>query len=347
MDRYVPPRANLFAIALTTVLAGLHAWWVTTQSRADFGTLWAALQSAEPYGPVNFPYPPSSLPIFQPFALLDFAPAMILWVSLSACALAISTGSRWVPLLLLAPPVLWALPSGQTSVLMGALIFGGLRLLRKPVAAGFMFGLVLTVKPQLMTVLLAGLLLSGHWRILFCTGATFAAMTVLSGAIFGFGQWLSWFDVLSRFTEFHETNAAYRRNEIAFGIPWPLRIAALIAGAILVAKAIERRDAVELIVIAVGFALIASPHAMGYEFAVVSPAFIWLIARRRWAAPATVVFMSTTVLVWSSGGALRSFSPYLWTLLILIMAVVVDGDLRRRSHAVEASLGKGVPNQEA
>jgi hypothetical protein len=346
-----PPNSRTFALAIiaTSVLAASLSAWVISlpTAKPDFAILWGAMQVDRPYDPANvasylgwrdgsppatFVYAPSAIPIFAAFGQLSLGLAITLWGAVSGAALALSSRSPWAPLLLLAPAVLWALPGGQTTILVGALTFGGLQLLHRPAIAGVLFGLGLSLKPQLVLLIPLALLLARQWRPLLATAATFLAMSLLSALLFGPELWISWLQSLPDFLALHEANNALRRNEIAFGLPAWLRALAVLACAILTARAIQRQNPVGAFVIAAGCALIASPHAMGYEFAVLAPAYICLIAQRGWSASATIVFIITPILVWAFGDAILPFMPRLIALVMLVAATIVDAELRREER---------------
>ena len=71
---------------------------------------------------------------------------------------------------------------------------------------------------------------------------------------------------------------------------------------------------------------------MGYEFAVLAPAYICLIARRGWSASATIVFIILPILVWAFGEAILPFMPRLIALVMLVAATVADTELRPKDR---------------
>ena len=102
----------------------------------DFTVFWSAARSAPPYdwsllkeaeiatvgGPVGpFAYPPTALLLLKPFGLLPFFPALFLWVGLGLSAFVFAGRT---PLALLSAPVVIAAATGQTSLIVGALLIG-------------------------------------------------------------------------------------------------------------------------------------------------------------------------------------------------------------------------------
>lgn len=341
-------REWVLRVFLTATFAGLLAWFVSGRStaHADFAMLWMALQQTSPYDqealretlnwgaryPVAFVHPPSSLPILGVFAQLPFRTAITAWAAVSGAALALASRSKWTPFLLLIPPVLWALPGGQTSVLMGSLLFGALLLLpRWPIASGLALGLALALKPQLAIVLPLAYLVERRWAPLIAAIVTFAALTAVSAIVFGPKQWIEWANSLPSFLALHEAHPILRRNEIAIGLPVWLRIVALVGGVWLTGQALRRSDPVEAFVILVGTALIVSVHAMGYEFAMIAPVYLTLIQRSGAAGLAGTALIFTPVLIWIFP-ELLAYMPRLIAVIVL-MACVANW----RAYASQAS----------
>lgn len=342
-SQVAPPTrpVDYLAVVGTALIAGLLAWWVATlpTSRPDFAILWAAPQLPTPYDystvgrllhwgiddpPATFVYPPSALPLFALFAEFEFAAALTGWAALSGAALALSSRSRWAPLLIFTPPVLWALPGGQTSVMMGALAFCALQSLHRPRLGGVLLGVALSVKPQLVFLIPVALLLTRQWQVLVTAILTFAIMTLCSAFLFGWEQWIVWLTFLPDYLLLHENNPNLRSNEIAFGLAGWIRGLALIVGATLTWRAARHRDPVTVFVLATCTALVVSPHAMGYEFAVLSPVYARLMAGRGWSASAILLLILTPFLVWAFGSALLLYMPRLIALVCLMAAIVAD-----------------------
>jgi hypothetical protein len=339
----------LITTVLTAVLAGWFVWHISSlrSHRPDFAMMWAAMQLANPYDhaalnaalnweskyPVAFVYPPTALPVFGALALLPMRVALTLWGSVSAAVMALASRSKWAPLLLLTPPVLWTIPGGQTSVLQGAALLGCLLLLHRPNVAGLLLGLALSLKPQLALAFFLLLLIDRRWNVAIAACATVAALAVLSAVLFSPFQWIEWIRALPTFLSLHEGNALLRRNEIAFGLPLWLRLFALVGGAWLASQAVRRGNLAEAFVLASAAGLINSPHAMGYEFAMFAAAAPALIARRGWTASAIIVFLVTPGFIWLG----LPFFPFRFlSLLLLVAAAVVDGFSERRPKAALA-----------
>ncbi len=147
-----------------------------------------------PRSHLPFAYPPSLLLVIWPLALLQPVAALLVWLGVSlalyvwACwqrrwGLWIATGA------LLAPSTVAAVRAAQTSLLAGALMIGGCRLVEKrPALAGILFGL-LAIKPQYGLLIPVALIAARQWRTAIAAGATVLVTVVASGVLFGWACW--------------------------------------------------------------------------------------------------------------------------------------------------------------
>ncbi len=323
---------------LTAILAGAFTWYISSlpTHRPDFAMMWEAMRQANPYDraalnaalhweskfPVAFVYPPTAMPFFGALALLPMRVALALWAVLSAAAMALASRSKWAPLLLLTPPVLWAIPGGQTSVLQGAALLGALLLLQRPLVAGLLLGIALSLKPQLALAFLLLLAIDRRWAAVIAAVLTVAVTAALSAIMFGPSQWMEWARSLPAFLSLHEAMPLLQRNEIAPGLPVWVRAIALLAGAWMAAMALRRANPVEAFAIAAGAGLIGSAHGMGYEFAMFAAAAPALIARRGWSASAIVLFLMIPGFIWFG---LPAFPFRLLAVVVLMAAAIADG----------------------
>ena len=336
---------------LTAALAGLFTWYISSlpEHRPDFAMMWQAMRLEKPYDhaalnaalrwesryPVAFVYPPTAMPFFGALALLPMRVALTVWAALSGAALALASRSKWSPLLLLLPPVLWAIPGGQTSVLQGSVLLGAILLLKQqPRWSGVLLAIALCLKPQLALAFPLLLLIERKWEVLAWTGATVAVTAILSALLFGPSAWIDWARSLPQFLRLHEATALLQRNEIAPGLPLWLRSFALLAGSWAGAWALRRGNPIEAFVIAAGAGLIGSAHAMGYEFAMFAAACPALLRRRKWSASAIILFLMTPGFIWVG---LPAFPFRLLALLMLVAAAAADGPLGARKEGPNAN----------
>ncbi len=144
-----------------------------------------------------FMYHPGMLLLLWPLAYLPYVAGYVAWVSVgvAACCIAVAGSGRGWPLALLVvvtPSTLWTILCGQSSLLVAALLVGGLRLVpHRPVLAGMLIGLA-TYKPQLGLLVPVALVAAGRWRSILSAGATTLCIVGLSTAAFGNDVWLGW-----------------------------------------------------------------------------------------------------------------------------------------------------------
>jgi hypothetical protein len=169
---------------------------------AFFAMEQALTQPATPdFYPWN--YPPSSLLIVYPLALLPYLPSLAAWLALGLAGYLAALWrilpkplTLWVGLTF--PAVFWTVTHGQTSFLTTSLFcWGLLQLPRRPVLAGMLFG-ALTFKPHLGLLLPVALVAGGHWRAIVIAALTAILSVVASAVFFGAGVWA---DFLASITE--------------------------------------------------------------------------------------------------------------------------------------------------
>jgi alpha-1,2-mannosyltransferase len=139
-------------------------------------------------------YPPSSLVITYPLALLPYLESLLTWIVLGLAAYLAALWrifpkplALWVGFAF--PAVFWTVTHGQNSFLTTSLLcWGLLQLPRRPVLTGILFG-VLTLKPHLGLLLPVALLAGRHWRALAIAAVTAVAFAAISAVLFGAGIW--------------------------------------------------------------------------------------------------------------------------------------------------------------
>lgn len=291
------------AISLSFVVPLLVAWSVLP----DFTAFWAAARFAwtEPHkvydiasmgaaqawaispskGPRPFPYPPTALLMIAPFGLLPFWAAYWSWTVLSVAAFwgaVRRVTSGWaVPLAVVLPHSVLVLILGQTTLFASSAVISAISLLNKrPALAGILFGLAAGLKPQ--SVLLAPLVFIRvrEWRVAVGAAASFGGLCLLS-LLFGAGLWRSWIETLGS----HPQMVSHYHLEILGATP---RMAAM--GLHLDPNVIAASQllgiAAGIAILWVGFGssdkllrvqsfvigcLLASPYAMRYELAALTP----------------------------------------------------------------------------
>jgi alpha-1,2-mannosyltransferase len=170
--------------------------WITNATNSQFSH-WLSTPLPFPL----FPYPPVFLLLVLPFAQLPVAWSLLLSQLLQFAALALGLRKLGGPYLflllgaLLAPAVSNNVLAGSNSVLVAALIVGGITLLEtRPLLAGALLG-VLIFKPQFFVLLPFVLIAARQTRALAGMIACAAIFTILSAAMFGPALWLDWINV--------------------------------------------------------------------------------------------------------------------------------------------------------
>lgn len=239
---------------------------------------------AEPV-PLFMVYPPFFLFFVLPFAPFGYVAASVLMLALTlACyAAALNRVTRAPALALLVAlsggGAFYAIFWVQNSLLVAALLVGGLVALpRRPILAGILFGL-LTIKPQMGLLLPLVLLIDRRWRVILAAIVTVLLLAILSEATFGPGIWTAFLQSIGqspKFLDFPRLSNMWQsvfglirlgfgdragwlaHGVVALGVawivgslwardlPWRIKSAALIAGSLLMSPYLFVYDAVPL-----------------------------------------------------------------------------------------------------
>lgn len=145
----------------------------------------------------NWSYPPHAALPLVPLGLMQFLPAMALFLGLTLSLYLFSLATietKWsfMALLLLIPFIVANLVSTQNGFLTAALMIAALALrARNPLLAGILLG-VLTCKPQLGFLLPILLIAEGRWRVIAAAAVTTAALLSISVVAFGTESWIGY-----------------------------------------------------------------------------------------------------------------------------------------------------------
>ena len=330
---------------------------------ADFAQVWVAGVEAlngQPQAPYDFQthiaaqrqtfgaktavygwhYPPYFLAPAAALASLPYLPALVLW-QLATLALylgvigliarrSVGDPQLWLLAALAFPAVLVNLGHGQNGFLTAALLAAGLTMLeRRPWLAGAALA-ALAYKPQFAVVLPIALLVGAYWRPILSGGATLAAMTLATLALFGVGAWRAFFGSLdfTRDVVIEQGAAGFEKIQSVFAA------VRLVGGGISLAYAVQ--GAVTLGVVAaliwlwrakadmrvkIAATMIATqlttPYCLDYDMVVFGPALALL----------------------ASHGLERGFAP--WEKSLLALAFLTP--LLARPFAFAADLPFGAP----
>ena len=281
---------QLDPVLLAGVLAavGLALWVAAAQAAKpgfgpDFFTFWDAARSApaeayridlSPGHSLPFVYPPPLLLFLAPLKGLARTDAYLVWVAVSVGAFVAASSilaKRFAPLIVLCPPVVFTGITGQTSLLLGAVILCGLSQFRRPWLAGALLGAALCIKPQLLFLLPAGLLAARAWRVLLFTGLAGAALCLVSAAVFGLDAWGAWLHVLPQHQAW-EAQAHLKTISLAAHAGLVARAMLVAAGCAVTAFAFLRENLGLRLTTVIAASLLCAPHAMPYDLSVAAPA---------------------------------------------------------------------------
>ena len=247
-----------------------------------------------------FFYPPTFLPFCWPLGLLDYFPALALWLVVTGAlfVLAVTAWLRRFPVaapawLLIAafPATLIQVTHGQTAFLSaGLLLLGALWVRERPIFSGVLFGLA-TVKPQFGLLVPLVLVLTGEWRVIAAAAATALALAVASAVWFGAGLWHEWYTLTrAAQTAMDAGTVGYAKMVSPFaglmllGVPSGLSYAlqgliSAVVAAMLAQASWRRRYTAELGALMLVGAVLVTPFVLDYDMLLLAPALIVVASR--------------------------------------------------------------------
>ncbi|MEO8547397.1 MAG: glycosyltransferase family 87 protein [Sphingomicrobium sp.] len=165
----------------------------------DLGTYWAATEplTGPGYPPQMWSYPPTVMLLAAPFGLLPYMVALALWTAIGVAAFILALrlwtkDPRYLIPLLLAPPAIFGMVSGQFAFVATVAILAVLRWrTTRPLLAGVILGL-LTLKPQLGLFFPILLLATRSWKVILAAAVTAIAVAALTWLIWGSDLWLAY-----------------------------------------------------------------------------------------------------------------------------------------------------------
>ncbi len=243
-----------------------------------------------------FPYPPPYLFVVWPFGLLSFPLAQLAWdatgLLLFTCAMAAPDfRSKALALAVLAPTTTIALAYGQTGLIEGALLLGGLRLVGgRPLLGGALLGLA-TIKPALGLLVPVALLSARAWLAIAAATATALVLGLVAAWVFGLAVWPDWLAYATQHAAWlEEAVSDYRKPTVMatmrlFGADPVVAQAVQAAVALVVAALVTlccRRGVDERAAACVlSGTFLAVPFSFAYDLAPVAGAVLLLIRSHR------------------------------------------------------------------
>ena len=304
--------ARALGVVVTLGVSAAVSFWflyvsvpVAAWVAGDFRVFWLAAQLPESliYDPVRlstalaahgetglraFVSPPSFLFAAKPLTALPLFPAYLIWTAAGLGLFLIASeraaGKISLLILLAAPAFHWAVIAGQVTLLVGALLHGGVLLLsRRPLVAGLLFAVAALLKPQAALLVPLALIAAGQWRTLLAAAAAGTAAGLLCLLVQSAQLWFAWveavgaFDTLIRGNGFIAngvTPAALAHSAGAAGLTGTFIVAAgALLGIVCCWHVFRRSDDAALrtgAIICGG--LLSTPYALPYEAALLLPA---------------------------------------------------------------------------
>lgn len=186
-----------------------------------------------------YSYPPVTMLLTSPLALLPFIPALIFWLLAGALvwAAVLSRILDWRMALIAAfgaPASFMNFVAGQNGFLTAILFSGGILALRtRPLVAGILFGM-LCYKPQFGILLPFALAAGGYWRTFASAALTVLALVALSVLLLGGATWTAFLHTAPYNHLLMEQGSGFWRR-----MPTPFSFVRLMGGTIFLAYAAQ------------------------------------------------------------------------------------------------------------
>ena len=254
---------------------------------------------------IAFFYPPTFLLLCAGFALLNYFPALCLWLASTfvcyAAALrallpkSLGKGANVWMLFLGYPAVMVNIGFAQNGFLSTALLGGATVWLdRRPELAGICFG-CLAYKPQLGIIVPLALAVARRWRVFIVAAVTVVVMAVISTLAFGLGIWgpfladmsvaqHNWLEApMPSYLQFLTTVfGAVRLHNESLALAYSLQAVLTVTAIAMLIGALLMRPAGARSGIAEGAAIVAcvpfcSPFMLEYDLLILAVPMAWLL----------------------------------------------------------------------
>lgn len=304
--QFVVARIALLVAIEIAAMAFIGLIWSWTRAGAfatDFGVYWRTANTPVDWAYWQgylypFPYAPTMLLWIAPLKLAPLWPAFALWLILSAAAMIWAVRpylSRHETLLLMfSPPLVSGLATGQVSTVLAALMLWASGTPSR-YRAGIAFGIIASIKPQLVVMAPLMFLLTKDWKAVIGSAATFAAIILAALFVFGSAIWVEWADSMSYFRfALNDLNIIGSSASLASQAEWwglppaPFLILGIALGIGLVVACRNGPPLEKCAAIGAG-SILAAPYSLTYDLAAVMPFMVWCVFRNR--IPAALAFL--------------------------------------------------------
>jgi arabinofuranan 3-O-arabinosyltransferase len=288
-----------------------------------------------------YSYPPTTLLLSLPLALLNFKAALVVWLAVGwlVCVFLLKrvTGWEMAALAAGAPTSFMNALWGQNGQFTAALMCGGVMLLdSNPLMAGGLLGL-LCFKPHLAVLIPVALLAGGYWRVFTAAGVTALGVVIASYLSFGGATWIAFIHNAPINTLLLE-----HEDQIWHRMPTVFAMVRLIGGTVTAAYGLQIISAAAAIVLVARFwrsdaptirkgavmilaTFLTTPYAWDYDLVALTFVVAWLAADglrsgfRPWEKGLLALTMVTPLILSPLGAATHfQIGPLvLWSMLLL------------------------------
>jgi hypothetical protein len=273
------------AFVMCAALSAILLWeGVLGQKIAhDYAVYWRTanepIEAAYALHPKPFPYAPTMFAWIYPLGFIPRATGYLL-VSLAGIFAIVLACRRYLSraamvLTLISPAMFRCIRNGQVSAILTAMMIWACGTSNR-IAAGLAFGVIASIKPQLVIMAPLMLTLNRDWRAFWAAASTFA-LAVLMSLIFGPERWSEWLASMDHFhsvvVETDVLGIAASPAAVAekFGLnPLPFMVMGALAGAALVYFCRDANPLEKATAIGAG-SILAAPYALTYDLIVITP----------------------------------------------------------------------------
>ena len=283
--------AVLISVIFVFVLIGSAA--ANNTFGTDFSVYWRTANETSsaaylPRAQLPFPYAPTMLLWISPLFLLGEFPAILIFIAVSVSAFILICHRHLSPtetaLVMISPPVVTCLITGQVSVALAALMLWAVATDRR-IAAGIAIAIIASIKPQIVLLAPLMLLLNRDWRAIASSALCFLFLVGMSIVIFGWQRWPEWIGSMSNFRSVLSAgnilNIAATPASVAefYGFwPLPFLIGGMLIGIWLTLRCRNSPPLAKCAAIATA-SLLSAPYAMTYDLVVLAPFLVFAAFR--------------------------------------------------------------------
>ena len=283
------PALTIAIVVSAITFAGLIIVAIVANTLAnDFSVYWRTANEmpASAYLPraeLPFPYAPTMMLWIAPLSVIGLWPAFAIFVAASIAALVLACRRHLTPaetaLVLLSPPLINGLATGQVSAALAALLLWAVTTDRR-IAAGIALAVIASIKPQIVLLAPLMLLLDRDWRALVSSALFFVSLIGASIALFGWQRWPEWIGSMGNFRsvlhveDIMPSAATPAAAAEGFGLwPLPFLIGGIIVGIWLIIRCRNSAPLAKCAAIACA-SLLSAPYALTYDLAPIIPMLV-------------------------------------------------------------------------